>query len=163
MCGISLVVWWWRLCASNTGVESSVLDGGTKIPYAKWHSQEKESVWNMGLFLVTGASSSTQKLWQEKIPHKFPELLGDGTTPVVNKIWTLCKQRFFSQFIFIASRSPQCLTLNVCLLSQRSYDEICWGVCIMYQQFPWIFQQNVAYCQRFHMLMSALISFKIQI
>ena len=49
----------------------------------------------MGLFLVTGASSNTQKLWQEKIPHNFPELLGDGTTPVVNQIWTLGKQRFF--------------------------------------------------------------------
>ena len=33
-----------------------------KIPYAKCHGQEKDSVWNMGLFLVTGASSSTQKL-----------------------------------------------------------------------------------------------------
>ena len=49
-------------CASNTGVGNSIPDWGTKIPCATWHSREEESVWNVGLFLVTGASSNTQKL-----------------------------------------------------------------------------------------------------
>ena len=37
--GISLVVQWLRLCASNAGDVGSIPAGGTKIPYATGHDQ----------------------------------------------------------------------------------------------------------------------------
>ena len=37
--GISLVVQWLRLCASNAGDVGSIPAGGTKIPYATGHDK----------------------------------------------------------------------------------------------------------------------------